>query len=91
MELNWGIITFIMGTIMATIGGVWKYFEGRCNLLKVCLTEREKEQNELQLRIEKIEMCNADIKVDIAKINKDVEYIRLEITRLATNIEKYFK
>lgn len=91
MELNWGIITFIMTTILGTIGGLWKYFEGKIADLKICLTEKEKLQNELQIRVEKIESCNADIKVDIAKINKDVEYIRLEITRLAVNIEKHFK
>ena len=91
MELNWGIVTFIMTTLLGAIGGLWKYFEGKIADLKICLTEKEKLQNELQIRVEKIESCNADIKVDIAKINKDVEYIRLEITRLATNIEKYFK
>ena len=91
MELNWGIVTFIMTTLLGTIGGLWKYFEGKISDLKICLSEKEKLQNELQIRVEKIESCNADIKVDIAKINKDVEYIRLEITRLAVNIEKHFK
>ncbi len=88
MELDWGIITFIMGTIMATIGGVWKYFEGRCNSLKISITEKEREQDELQMRIEKVETCYNDSKIDIARIYKDIEYIKLELIKISHNIEK---
>lgn len=88
MELDWGIITFIMTSILGTIGWVWKYFEGKISDLKIALTEKEKRQNEFDIRLDKIETCYNDSKVDIAKINKDIEYIKIEVIKISQNLEK---
>ena len=92
MEITWEIITFIIGTAI-TISTIisklfMRYLESQMKNLTETIDERRDDYVRLEERIKSVENYHTETKVVLAKIGKDIEYIKQENNKMAINIEK---
>lgn len=80
--VNWEVFIWIIGIIITVGGIVVKYIMNSISDIKTIIDNDRKETKELDARIDVIEACHTQIQVSIAKINKDIEYIRLSVDKL---------
>jgi len=80
--VNWEIFIWIIGIIITVGGIVVKYIMNTISDIKTTIDNNRKEAKELDSRIDIIEACHTQTQVSIAKINKDIEYIRLSVDKL---------
>lgn len=92
MEITWEIITFIIGTAI-TISTIisklfMRYLESQMKNLTETIDERKNDNIALEERIKSVEDYHTETRVALAKIGKDIEYIKQENNKMAINIEK---
>ena len=92
MEITWEIITFIIGTAI-TISTIisklfMRYLESQIKNLTETIDERKDDYVCLEERVKEVENYHTETKVVLAKIGKDIEYIKQENNKMAINIEK---
>lgn len=80
--VNWEVFIWIIGIIITVDGIVVKYIMNSISDIKTIIDNNRKEAKELDARIDIIEAYHAQTQVSIAKINKDIEYIRLSVDKL---------
>jgi len=92
MEITWEIITFIIGTaisISAIISKLFmRYLESQMKNLTKTIDERRNDYVGLEERVKSVENYHTETRVVLAKIGKDIEYIKSENNKMAINIEK---
>ena len=92
MEITFEVITFIIGTAI-TISTIisklfMRYLESQMKNLTETIDERRNDYVGLEERIKSVENYHTEAKVVVAKIGKDIEYIKQENNKMAINIEK---
>ena len=92
MEITWELITFIIGTAI-TISTIisklfMRYLESQMKNLPETIDERKDDYVGLEERIKSVENYHTETRVALAKIGKDIEYIKQENNKMAINIEK---
>ena len=92
MEITWEIITFIIGIAISVSTIISKlfmrYLESQMKNLTETIDERRDDYVGLEERIKSVENYHTETKVVLAKIGKDIEYIKSENNKMAINIEK---
>ena len=92
METTWEIITGIVGTAI-TISTIisklfMRYLESQMKNITETIDERKDDYVGLEERIKSVENYHTETRVALAKIGKDIEYIKQENNKMAINIEK---
>jgi hypothetical protein len=80
--VEWEVFVWAIGFILTVSGIAIKYLMGRINDIKTMVDDAKSESKVLDGRVDIIEACHTETQVNIAKINKDIEYIRLSIDEL---------
>jgi predicted PurR-regulated permease PerM len=80
--VNWEVFIWIIGIIITVGGIIVKYIMNSISDIKTIIDNNRKEAKELDARIDIIEAYHTQTQISIAKINKDIEYIRLSVDKL---------
>jgi septal ring factor EnvC (AmiA/AmiB activator) len=84
-----GIVSKLsMQVIEGKISGNRKIMEEKIKTFELKLNETDKYCIELDRRIDAIEAHHVETQVSLAKISKDIEYIKSENMKMALNIQK---
>lgn len=78
----WEIFVWSVGIILTVSGIAIKYLMDRIQDIKIMVDDTKECSKELDSRVDIIEASHTETQVSIAKINKDIEYIRLRIDEL---------
>jgi uncharacterized coiled-coil protein SlyX len=89
--VSWEVFVWAIGLILAVSGIAIKYIMDVINNIKLCIDDRKKDCQELDNRLDIIEARHTDTQISIAKINKDIEYIKLEQDKISLKIDELLK
>jgi Iap family predicted aminopeptidase len=89
--VSWEIFVWALGLILAVSGLAIKYLMDRIKDVSSCIEDRKKECQELDARLDIIEARHLDTQISIVKINKDVEYIKMEQQKISLKIDELLK
>jgi phage shock protein A len=79
-------MTVSVSTIISKL--FMRYLESQIKNLNDVINERKEDCVGLSERIEEVEKYHIETRVSLAKIGKDIEYIKQENNKMSLNIEK---
>jgi hypothetical protein len=86
--VSWDIFIWTVGIITGTITITMGYVIKLANDISLRLTE---EKNEIDERLTDVEKCHTDNQVNLAKISKDIEYIKVKQNEISLSIKEINK
>lgn len=85
MTVDFQIFTWAIGLVVSTGGIAIGYVLKRISDISVISDEKDKD---LDNRLDAIESSHIDTQVSLAKINKDIEYIKLQQQSISMKIDE---
>lgn len=86
--VNWDIFIWAIGIISGTITIAMGYVLRQINDITIRL---ENEKQETDERLDVMEKCHAENQVNLAKIGKDIEYIKVKQNEISLSIKELNK
>lgn len=78
--VSWTIFIWVVGIVSILIGIIWKYIKDETG-------GQNKKLEDLNDKVEKIEDYHTQTKIEIVKIQKDIEYIKTTQNKTITLLE----
>ena len=86
--VSWDIFIWAVGIITGTITIAMGYAIKLSSDISLRLTE---ERKELDGRLDEVEKCHTDNQINLAKISKDIEYIKVKQNEISLSIRELKK
>lgn len=84
----WEVFVWVVGIIITLFTFVIGYLSKRISEISITCDDYKKDAEN---RLDEMEKCHLDNQVNLAKINKDIEYIKLLQQNMALKIDELLK
>ena len=88
--VDWVIFVWAIGIILLLFGIVFNYINQKAKDRQEDIDRHDTELEEVKKRIDKMEECHTTTQVDIAKINKDIEYIKVKQDEIVLMMKDHY-
>lgn len=84
----WEVFVWVVGIIITLFTFVIGYLSKRIGEISIACDDYKKDA---EYRLDEMEKCHLDNQVNLAKINKDIEYIKLQQQSIVVKIDELLK
>jgi hypothetical protein len=86
--VEWAVFIWAIGIILTLFGVVFNYINQKAKDRQEDIDRHDCEIQEMKTRVEKVEACHVENMVNMAKINKDIEYIKMKQDEIIVILQK---
>ena len=89
-NVSWEIFVWAVGIILLLFGIVFNYINSKAKDRQDDIDRIDKAFVIVEDRVQKMEQCHSTTQIDIAKINKDIEYIKVKQDEIVLMMKDHY-